>query len=288
MKQFNYFAPQDLKACFEIIDQFDKGVTFMAGGTDLLVRMKSGRISPQVIIDIKNIKEVRAHIEKNQEWIDVGALTSMAEIQGNSLIEEYFPALKEAAGSIGSVQIRNRATIGGNLCNASPAADTTPALLIYNAQIDIASKNGTRILPLDHFLLGPGKTALQPGELVKSILLPLPPSGQAASYERLSRRRGVDLAIVNLCGQVFASGKVRVAVGAAGPVAFVVEDQSGILTNPNVEEVAKEEKLTEMMHKASPISDIRASKEYRQAMLVVLSKRALRRASSRLNSQKGL
>ena len=288
MKPFDYFAPQDLDTCFEIIDKLDQSAYFMAGGTDLLVRIKTGRINPNSIIDIKNVKEIRSRIERNEEWIEVGSLTLISEIQHNSLIEKYFPALKEAAGSVGSVQIRNRATIGGNLCNASPAADTTPSLLIYNAQIKVTSNNGSRIIPLDHFLLGPGKTALQPGELLQTIILPLPTLRQAESYERLSRRRGVDLAIVNVCAQVIASGKVRFAVGAAGPVAFVVEDQSGILINPDTEEGVKNEKLVELMQNASPISDIRASKEYRQAMLAVLAKRALQRASSQLNSQKGL
>lgn len=288
MKPFDYFAPQDLDTCFEIIDKFGKNAYFMAGGTDLLVRIKTGRINPNDIIDIKNVKEIRSRIERIEEWIEVGSLTLISEIQHNSLIEKYFPALKEAAGSVGSVQIRNRATIGGNLCNASPAADTTPSLLIYNAQIKVTSNNGSRIIPLDHFLLGPGKTALQPGELLQTIILPLPTLRQAESYERLSRRKGVDLAIVNVCAQVIASGKVRFAVGAAGPVAFVVEDQSGILINPDTEEGVKNEKLVELMQNASPISDIRASKEYRQAMLAVLAKRALQRASSQLNSQKGL
>ena len=288
MKPFNYFAPQDLDSCYEIVDKLGKSAYFMAGGTDLLVRIKTGRISPNEIVDIKNIKEIRSRIERNEEWIEVGALTLISEIQHNSLIEKYFPALKEAAGSVGSIQIRNRATIGGNLCNASPAADTVPALLIYNAKIKLVSTGGSRVIPLDQFLLGPGKTALQPGELLQTIILPLPTLRQAESYERLSRRRGVDLAIVNICAQVIASGKVRVAVGAAGPVAFVVEDQSGILINPDTEEEVKNEKLVELMQIASPISDIRASKEYRQAMLAVLAKRALQRASSQLNSKKEL
>lgn len=288
MKPFNYFAPQDLDTCFEIIDKLDESASFMAGGTDLLVRIKTGRINPKDIIDIKNVKEIRSRIEENEKWIEVGSLTLISEIQHNSLIEKYFPALKEAAGSVGSVQIRNRATIGGNLCNASPAADTTPALLIYNAQIKVTSKNGSRIIPLDQFLLGPGKTALLPEEIMQTIIIPLPTLRQAESYERLSRRRGVDLAIVNICAQVIASGKVRVAVGSAGPVAFVVEDESGILINPDAEEEVKNEKLDEMMQSASPISDIRASKEYRQAMLAVLAKRALQRASLQLNSQKGI
>jgi carbon-monoxide dehydrogenase medium subunit len=156
--------------------------------------------------------------------------------------------------------------------------------LIYGACVKLSSRKGLRILPLDQFILGPGKTALQLGELVRSVVIPLPADGQAATFERLTRRKGVDLATVNVCCQVFESGLVRFAVGAAGPVPFIVEEAESQLVDPALDSMIKKQILNDLMSAAAPISDVRASREYRQAMLVVLARRALERSLERLNS----
>jgi carbon-monoxide dehydrogenase medium subunit len=193
----------------------------------------------------------------------------MTDVIENPPLRRHFPALIEAANVVGSVQIRNRATLAGNLCNASPAADTAPALLAYAANLNLVSATGRRQLPLDEFFAGPGRTVLGPGEIVESIDLPLPAERTGASFQRLTRRHGVDLAIVNVCCLVRQSGSARFAFGAVGPRPFAVESR-------------QDAPIDDALKGASPISDLRGSDEYRAAMLAVLARRALNTALERL------
>jgi carbon-monoxide dehydrogenase medium subunit len=200
-------------------------------------------------------------------------------------MRHHFPALVEAARVVGSVQIRNRATLAGNICNASPAADTAPPLLIFEAVVNLFSKAGRRAVPIAEFLTGPGRTVLERGEIVESIDLPLPPRPSGAAFGRVTRRYGVDLATINLCCLVTASGQARLAYGAAGPRPFLVRDESGVLTNPDGDPGAWDPVLRRLLEQASPISDVRSSRDYRQAMLLVMSRRALRAAIERMRNE---
>lgn len=284
MNSFAYYSPQTIQHAYSLLEEYGSEARLLSGGTDLVVRIKTGRFSPQVVIDLKSVPELNGGVIESGREIHVGALTTMAALHTNSLVMLHFPALAEAAASVGSVQIRNRATIAGNICNASPAADSAPPLLIYNASIKVVSQTSDRVVPIEKFILGPGKTALRQGELVEAILIPIPGNDQAAAFDRLTRRKGVDLATINLCCQVFKTGHTRFAIGAAGPVPFLVEDSSGDLVNPSVKEEYKRQLILTLMKKASPISDVRASKEYRQAMLTVLGRRALYTALERLQA----
>jgi CO/xanthine dehydrogenase FAD-binding subunit len=284
MQTFSYHRPHDLQTFFDLICQFDSNVHLLAGGTDLLVRLKSGRVTPRVVIDIKGIQELDGSIQQESDFVCIGGLGLMATLETDPAIQRFFPALAEAVHHVGSVQIRNRATIAGNLCNASPAADSAPALLIYNAQVKCISPQGERLLPLHDFILGPGKTALARDELVKSIVIPIPPKTQGAAFARLARRRGVDLATINLCCQVTTSGLTRFALGAVGPVPFVVEEPDRVLASTSISAEQKKARIAQLMERATPISDVRASKEYRQAMLTVLGQRALSTALDRLQA----
>ncbi len=284
MTSFSYHAPTTLDNAFELMDQFGSDARIMAGGTDLLVRIKTGRVAPMAVIDIKHIAGLNSGIVMEGADLRIGALTLMADLQDDPLVKRHFLALAESAASVGSVQIRNRATLAGNLCNASPAADTAPALLVYGAKVRLSNRTGSRILPLNEFILGPGKTALASGELLEAVLIPIPVEPQSAAFCRLTRRKGVDLATINVCCQVFNHGIARFAVGAAGPVPFVVENTTGELVDPKIDLVSKNHILQNLMEAALPISDVRASREYRQAMLVVLARRALESALTRLHS----
>ena len=290
METFIYYRPENLNALFELMKQYAGGYRLLAGGTDLMVRLKSGSISPETVIDIKSVSDLQTGIVHNKDSVTIGALTLMSALELDPFIIQTFPALAEAVHNVGSVQIRNRASIAGNLCNASPAADSAPSLLIYNARINCISPRGERSLPLPEFITGPGKTALAADELVKAVVLPLPPSNQAAAFIRLTRRKGVDLATINLCCQVTTSGITRFALGAVGPMPFIVEDTERILSSQEVSIEDKKAYLSKMMEKATPITDVRASKEYRQAMLTVLGMRALNTAQERLaiNQQESL
>lgn len=285
MDTFKYFKPQDIQEAFDIIKQEGKSVRFLAGGTDLLVRLKSRHIVSDVVVDLKEIADLNIGIRIDEQEVMIGSLTTFSTISTDPIILEYYPALADAASEVGSVQIRNRATIGGNICNASPAADSLPPLFIYDAKIKLIRRDSVRFLPIGDFLLGPGKTALDESEILAGIVLPIPASDQASSFTRLTRRRGADLATINLCCQVEKSGKTRFAVGAAAPVPFIVEDLSGLLSDPNGDPAAKRMLVEELMHAASPITDVRASKEYRRAMVVNLALRALEDALLTLGGQ---
>ena len=282
MYNFAYIKPQSLSHVFELLQKHSFHARLLAGGTDLLVRLKSGQLNPEAVVDIKDIPELNTGVQKNGQSIKIGALTLMAVLEEHPVIKEHFPAFAEAAHNIGSVQIRNRATIAGNLCNASPAADSAPALLIYKTSVICISPRGEREVALSDFITGPGKTALAPDELVKEIVLPIPSNNQAAAFSRLTRRKGVDLATINLCCQVNKSGLTRFALGAVGPVPFIVEDTTGKLASPTLQPDQKKTLISQLMEKATPITDVRASKEYRQAMLTVLAQRALNSALEQL------
>jgi carbon-monoxide dehydrogenase medium subunit len=178
------------------------------------------------------------------------------------------------------VQIRNRATLTGNICNASPAADTAPALLAYGAGVVLISRHGTRRLPLDEFLLGPRRTSLGAHEIAAAMEIPITPARTGSQFARLTRRRGVDLATISLCCTVGAQ-VTRFAFGAVGPKPFVMTDASGVLADPDSDPGARIGLLRDFVAQAAPISDLRGSREYRQAMLLALSQRALRSAIAR-------
>jgi len=278
MYTFAYHHPQSIEEAIDIADSYHHQVRYLAGGTDLLVRIKHVQFQPKAVIDLKSIGSLSNEIRVSASEIEIGALTLLSSLEQNKAVEKHFPALIEAVSSIGSVQIRNRATLGGNICNASPAADSFPALFIYGAKIRIVGKSGGRIVPIEDFVLGPGKTCLSKVEFVDAILLPIPEYLQSASFGRLTRRRGVDLATVNLACQVRESGSTRFAVGAAAPVPFVVEENGGLLVNANLDQSDKNNLIRKLMQAASPITDVRASKEYRKEMLVVLARRTLEKA----------
>ena len=212
----------------------------------------------------------------------VGALAILTSVIGDERVRRGFPALVEAAGVVGSVQIRNRATLTGNICNASPAADTAPALLAYGAIVNIVGAGGARSVPVEEFFTGPGTTLFGPAEIVESIDLSIPGTRVGAAFGRVTRRRGVDLATVNLCCVVRPSGLTRFAFGAVGPRPFVVEDDSGVLTAPDVRDADRDAALLRLIAGARPISDVRGSAEYRRAMLLVMGRRTLRTALDRM------
>jgi CO/xanthine dehydrogenase FAD-binding subunit len=282
LRSFDYASPASLDELLHLLDQHGPDAKILAGGTDLIVRLRSGRMLPRIVIDLKRVGALRSDIVETDSCLRIGARTVMADVISDHRIRRHFPGLVEAAGVVGSVQIRNRATLAGNICNASPAADTAPALLVYDAVANLAGLHGLRRVPLCDFFTGPGRTVLQRAEIVESIDLPLAAGASGAAFARLTRRRGVDLATVNLCCLVKPSGEVRFAYGAVGPRPFLVQDATGVLANPESTAAARDAHLRELISAASPISDLRGGRDYRMAMLLVMSRRALATALERL------
>src|SRR6476660_5675479 len=165
----------------------------LAGGTDLIVRLRRGHVRPTLVLDTKGVRDLHNEIVSIDGGLRIGARVTMTSIVGDPRVREHFHALVEAASVVGSVQIRNRATLAGNICNASPAADTVPALLVYGALANIVGPTGSRGVPLSEFFKGPGRTVLTRGEMLESIDLMFPTSPVGASFGRVTRRRGVDL-----------------------------------------------------------------------------------------------
>ena len=268
-----YLRPQSLDELFALLRARGADVPLLAGGTDLIVRFRKGSEWPPVIVDLKRVAELRADVAELDGRIRIGARAVMTDVIENKRLQEHFPALIEAARVVGSVQIRNRATLAGNLCNASPAADTAPPLLAHGAIVNLVSGNGSRQMPLAEFFAGPGRTVLTPGEIVESIDLPLPAGLTGGAFGRLSRRHGVDLAIVSVCCVVGESGDVRFAFGAVGPRPFVITTR-------------RDAPLDDVMNNARPISDLRASADYRRAMLPVIARRTLDAALQRMHDSR--
>jgi carbon-monoxide dehydrogenase medium subunit len=256
----------------------------LAGGTDLLVRLRLGHVRPSVVLDVKGLVDLRSDVTVDGSVLRIGASAVITDVISDPRVRRHFPALVEAGRVVGSVQIRNRATFAGNICNASPAADTAPALLAYGAVVNLIGAAGPRRIPLAEFFVGPGQTVLATGEIVASIDLPMPSIPTGAAFGRVTRRRGVDLASINLCCVVTGSGETRFAYGAVGPRPFVVNDTSGTLTDPGATRAARDAALAQLNSHASPISDVRADRDYREAMLQVMSRRTLATAIDRLRT----
>jgi carbon-monoxide dehydrogenase medium subunit len=230
-------------------------------------------------MDLKHLGDLPPRISQADGRVSVSAVSTLSEVIADERIRRWFPALVEAARTVGSVQIRNRASLTGNICNASPAFDTGPALLAYDAVVVLSSRAGQRRVPVAEFVLGPRRTDLRPGEIATAVELPVPDAPVGAKFARLTRRRGVDLATLSLCCAV-GPVRTRLAFGAVAPRPFAVDDDSGVLADPRSTDDERDEVLRRMTAHASPITDVRGGADYRQAMLLVLGRRALQAALS--------
>ncbi|MGD0019335.1 MAG: xanthine dehydrogenase family protein subunit M [Candidatus Limnocylindrales bacterium] len=289
MQSFAYERPATLAEAVALLDAHGPDARLLAGGTDLIIRLRDGSATPRVVIDLKRIAELCPAIRENDGIVTIGAGSVMADVAASEPVRRHFEALAEAAAVVGSVQIRNRATIAGNICNASPAADTAPPLLVYGAVIVAAGPQGTRRIPITDFFVRSGVTTLAPNELVTAIEIPVPARRMGAVHVRRTRRRGHDLASVTLCCSVDETGVTRLAYGSVGPRPVLCIDESGVLADPDGADEAKAAILERMFADASPSKrSMRASPEYRLAMLRVLGTRAVRTAIERLATERAV
>lgn len=283
MQTFAYMRPATVAEAVALLEAHGPDARLLAGGTDLIIGLRSGSAKPAVVIDVKRIAELCPGIREEDGRVTIGATTVMADIAASDIVRRHFRALAEAAAVVGSVQIRNRATIAGNICNASPAADTAPPLLVYGAVVVAEGSQGTRRIPIADFFVRSGVTTLKRGELVTAIELPVPSRRTGAVHLRRTRRRGHDLASVTLCCCVDDGGVTRLAYGSVGPRPVLVVDESGTLADQAASDEAKAPIFERMFAEASPSKrSMRASPEYRLAMLRVLGSRAVRIAIDRL------
>ena len=254
------------------------GARPLVGGTDLLVALRHHTVEPSVIVDLKAITDLPDPLVVREDGITVGPTATMTDLATHPTIRSWYPGLVEAALTVGSVAIRNRASLVGNMCNGSPAADTAPPLLVAGASVTIASGERERTIPLSSFFLGPRRTECGLGELVIALHLPRPEERSSSAVRRLTRRRGVDLATVSVAAAVDAEDRIVLGLGAVGPRPILTRIDQAV-------DLADDRQLTEVLDEqlrvATPISDVRASQEYRSATIRVLAKRAVHAAADR-------
>jgi carbon-monoxide dehydrogenase medium subunit len=286
MQPFAYARPETLAEVVALLEQHGPGARLLAGGTDLVINLRDGTIRPEVVVDVKHVRDLAPGIRAGDGGsLVIGATTTMTQLAAHPLIRRDVAALADGAAVVGSVQIRNRATLAGNVCNASPAADTAPALLVHGAIVVATGPAGDRRIPLDAFFVRSGVTALGPAELVRAIEIPAPASHIASAHQRRTRRRGHDLASVTVACGVDAHGLVRVAFGSVGPRPLLRVDETGILADPGATDEARAAAFEAIFADATPsATSMRAGPEYRLAMLRVLGRRALEAALGRLDT----
>lgn len=279
--------PKTLEDAFAALTG-DQSARPLAGGTDLMVAFGEKGLRCETVVDLKDIAELHG-ITETGGLVRIGATTTAHELATSLLIKKVLPPLAEAAGMLGSFQLRQRATVGGNLCNASPAAETVCPLLVGDAQVVLAGPAGRRTLPLNQFLVGPGRTVLQRGEILAAVECPVP-SGirYTGDYIKLGPRRAMDIAIVNvavLIG-VATDGRcldARIALGSVGPTAFRVPSAEALLVGRPLNPATIAAAALAAQRAAKPITDIRASAEYRSEMVRNLVERSLENALERMS-----
>ncbi len=287
MFTFKFAAPATLGDAFSLLSVDGCAAAPLAGGTDLINNIRTGAHSPKLVVSLRKIRELSGAIDEQPDGLLIGALATLSEIAQHASVRRGFPAVAEAANLIGSKQIRNRATMAGNLCNASPAADTVPTLLLYDAVVNLAGPAGRRSLPVASFVRSPNQTCLAAGELVASIFVPYPAAPSSSCYLRFARREGADLATVGVAAFASAANEIRLALGAVGPTAFRAYEAEKILRQAIDDPAIWERGLTAAVEAASPISDLRASREYRLALIRHLTAEAVRRSLGRLTPRSG-
>jgi carbon-monoxide dehydrogenase medium subunit len=284
VKWFDYAAPETLGGAIELLASHPRGA-LLAGGTDLLVQLRSGRKQPDLVIDIKRIPEVNAVDLDAQAGLTLGSAVPCYRIYGDRAVARTYPALAEVAGLIGGTQIQGRASIGGNLCNGSPSADSVPLLIAMRATCRIAGPGGERELPVERFCTGPGLTVLGPGEMLVSLRIPPPPPNSGARYLRFIPRNEMDIAVAGAGVQVVLENgsfrSARIALAAVAPTPLLVEEAEAALAGSPVNELAVATAAAMARAAARPITDMRGTAEYRRHLCGVLTRRALESAIER-------
>ncbi len=279
-----YEAPQSLAQAVHLIE-LDPKAKILAGGTDLLVQVRAGVRQPTAFIDVKRIPELLT-LSVDADGLRLGAATSAAEICEHAEVKRLWPGLAEAVALIGSTQIQGRASVGGNLCNGSPAADTTCALIVNQARCVIVGPKGERTVAVEDFCTAPGRTVLERGELLVGLRVPRPAPRTSDAYLRLIPRTEMDIAVAGAGVSVTldANGTctaARVAIGAVAPTALLLADAARALIGSRVDEGALAQAAQSASAAARPIDDKRGTIEYRRAMAGVLTKRAAATAAAR-------
>lgn len=291
MTPFDYQAPADISEAVTLLARKDLRARPIAGGTDLLVQLRYGLLDLDLVVDIKQIPELNSIVLRPEGGVDIGAAVSCADLSERREVQEAYPALVDAVSVIGGTAIRNRATLGGNLCNAAPSGDSIPAMIILGATCTVAGPKGRRTVPVEGFCTGPGTTLLGEGEILVSIHLPPPKPHSGARYLRFIPRGEMDIAVVGAGVSVVLSDDqghitdARIALGAVAPVPLPADAASASLIGRVPDEEAFEEASSLARETAHPITDVRGTEAFRRHLIGVLVRRALRDAVDRAKGE---
>jgi carbon-monoxide dehydrogenase medium subunit len=286
---FDYVRATSPDQAIALLQEFDARARLLMGGTDLFVRMRDGFMRPEVLVDVKHLRGWK-DVTSGAAGLTIGAAVTMNQLARHPIVRLHYPLLAEAAASVASYQLRNRATFGGNLCNGSPAADTAPALLALQGRLLVQGPAGAREVEATDFFRGPGRTALRGDELLAAIRLPALPKGAIGHYIKLGRNKAGDLAIAGVAVLGFpdrtaASGyRFHIALASVAPVPLRATAAEELLASGPAVPAAIDEAAQKAMEAASPIDDVRASAAYRRAMVRNLTRRGLRQVYAELQS----
>lgn len=275
--KFEYHSPESLEEAVKLLEKYGSEASILAGGTDLLVNMKKRITEPKHLINIKKIAELNGIVETH-EGFRIGAATKLRSIEKSEIVRERLLVLYEAVRLMGSIKVKNMATIGGNLCNASPAADSATALLALDADVDIMGQSGLRSIPLPEFFLGPGETALRRGELLTGLSIPSLPEGSGSSFLKIGRT-SMDIATINIATSLrLREGIVedcRIALGAVAPIPLRILRAEAYLKGKAINKDVIAEAAQVVSEDIKPITDLRATAEYRRNASKALTRDAL-------------
>ena len=282
---FEYFKPLTIEDAVKLLDKNPEKSKIIAGGTDLTVYLKEDILIPEVIIDIKAIPDFNK-IEFNGKELSIGAGVTFSDIEESEIIKTNFRVLWEAASTVASVGIRNRATLTGNICSAVPSLDAAPALFLYDAKIHVRSLKEERVIDIEDWFTGPKKTSLHNNEIVSCITLNLPEKKSASCYKKLGRYKGEDLAQVGMGILALENKEYKIAVCAVGPVPKRTIKTEAFLNGKDLtaENIKKAQEI--ISTEISPITDIRATKEYRDHITKVMLERGLKECAALLAGEK--
>ena len=279
MQQMRFEAPETLDAAVALLASADGEARVLAGGTDLLVQLRAEMIEPALVVDIKRIPEMLAITKESDGGFKIGAAVPCQALGENIALKAAWPGVVEGAELIGSTQIQGRASMGGNLCNASPAADSVPGMVAAGATVSIIGPNGQREIPVQELPAGPGKTTLSKGEVVAFINLPSPAPNSADAYLRFIPRTEMDIAVVGAGVAVTLDDNglciaARVSLGAVGERVLLVDECAVALIGTPIDDAALDKLAAAASAATQPIDDKRGTKEYRTRVAGVLARRA--------------
>jgi len=279
LPKFDYSAPETLQETFELLEKHGRDAKLLAGGTDLIVSLRAREQRPKNLIDIKGVKELHELSYDEKHGLTIGAAVNLNKLIHYDAISKNYPLLGEAVSTIGDYEIRNRATLVGNICNGSPAADSAPALLVLEASANIASRKGKRTVPIREFHTGVKKTVLASSELVTSISVPTPPKGSKGGYLKARRTVGEDLTVVGVGGLVMPSGKggrsVRLSYASVAPTPVRAFEAEKIFESNKPLDELLDQAMPIVRKTVTPISDVRGGRDYRANLVEVLTRRLL-------------